>query len=36
MTETAYKMKVAFNFAPLRRGVYFARIIGPSIPLGAS
>ena len=36
MTETAYKMKVSFNCAPLRRGVYFVQIIGPSIPLGAS
>ena len=36
MTETAHKMKVAFNCAPLRRGVYFAQIIGPSIPLSAS
>ena len=36
MTETAHKMKVAFNCAPLRQGVYFAQIIGPSILLIAS
>ncbi len=36
MTETAHKMKVAFNCAPLRRGVYFAQIIDPSILLSAS
>jgi hypothetical protein len=36
MTETAHNMKVAFKRAPLRRGVYFAKIIGSSNLLGAS
>ena len=35
MTETAHKMKIAFNCAPLRRGVYFAQIIDPPSLLSA-